>query len=226
MRACVCVYACIYACLYMCLSMCAGTDVCRYACVYVCVHGRAQRRRQGLRPSDTPAVPTRRRELCAGGRRSPPVQSATRRAAGTRFSADRARSTPMRVRRSALRRSPRRGHTGSGRRTAAVLGGPCPFGGSGRDPEPVNPRELRKRASTHTQVRTDGGAGGRADRVRRTWRGLPTGRMRAGRPAGPLKCNRRASVTVCAHGSGVAVAMVCHLVRRSSSRTIEFGFVG
>ena len=90
----------------------------------------------------------------------------------------------------------------------------------------LTPREVRKRASTHTQVRTDGGAGGRADRVRRTWRVLPTGRMRAGRPAGPLKCNRRASVTVWAHGSGVAVAMVCHLVRRSSSRTIEFGFVG
>ena len=103
-RACVCVYACIYACLYMCLSMCAGMNVCRYAWVCVCVHGRAQRRRQGLRPSDTPAGPGRQRvELCAGGRRSPPVQSATRRAAGTRFSADRARSTPMLARRSALR---------------------------------------------------------------------------------------------------------------------------
>jgi hypothetical protein len=100
MRACVCVYACIYACLYRCLSMCAGMNVCRYACVYVCVHRRAQRRRQGLRPSDTPAVPGRQRELCAW-RRSPPVQSATRRTAGTRFSADRARSTPMRARRSA-----------------------------------------------------------------------------------------------------------------------------
>jgi hypothetical protein len=67
----------------------------------------------------------------------------------------------------------------------------------------LTPREVRKRASTHTQVRTDGGAGGRADRVRRTWRGLPTGSLRAGRLAGPhLKCDHRAAVTVCAHGSG------------------------
>ena len=74
----------------------------------------------------------------------------------------------------------RRGHTGSGRRTAAaIMGSPGPFGGGRVLDKPVTARKCEgERAPTHKSERTEG-VGRRADRVRRTCRGRRSGSLRA-----------------------------------------------
>ena len=72
------------------------------------------------------------------------------------------------------------------------MGSPGPFGAGRVLDEPVTARKCEgERATPHKSERTEG-AGRRADRVRRTWRGLrglQSGSARAGRSDLPLQCD-------------------------------------
>ena len=139
-----------------------------------------------------------RREFYAS-RRSAPAQSATRGTARTRFAANRVQGTPMCACRSARLKkiAEARAHwVGSAYRSSslglAVSFRSRPHGGA------CDRQEVSAKASEqpHTSPsRTDGDAGRRADRVRRTWRGRRSGSLRAGRgcrlPRLLLQCDER-----------------------------------
>jgi hypothetical protein len=77
---------------------------------------------------------------------------------------------------------------------------------------------VRRRAHSRTQVRTDRGAGRRADRVRRTWRGLSglrSGSRRAGRSdLLPLQCDGESGVH-----SPFPLGELCYIASRHTPLT-------